>query len=199
MNKFLIAGFLMAGIFAGSVTPEPAQAQSTVNFTERSNWLVGYVAAPPRQMLGFGTAATRGAWNGWGAMADVRLTLDSPASRTFLSDRTPEQADAEGDAVNLEENAWTTVGAAVVKGVTPELAVYLGGGVSWRTAYIRYFDESRERGDLGFYWVEDAENSRTFPNVHGGGFFRLGHRLVIQAGGQTAPAGFVFGGHLRVW
>lgn len=198
MTRFLMTGLLIVGMAAGGLAPTPTLAQSTVNFADDSNWLVGYVAAPPRQMAGFGTSFTRGQWNGWGLMADVRWTLDSPARGTFFADRTPDQADQEGDVFNLEENAWTSVGAAAVKGVTPELAVYLGGGVSWRTAYIRYFDQTRERGDLGFYWVEDAAESRSFPNVQGGAFFRLGHRLVIQAGGQTAPAGFVFGGHLRV-
>lgn len=187
-------------ILAASLLPSPVQAQerATVNFTERSNWLLGYVAAPPRQMLGFGAAAILRDVGSWGLMVDGRITTDSPARDDGISDRTPAQADNEGDIFNLDKNAWSSVNLAVVKGVTPEFAAYVGGGVSWRTAYLRYFDETRERGELGFYWVEDEAESQVFPNVQGGVFFRLGDHLVFQIGGQSAPVGVITGIHLRV-
>ncbi|MFW5905063.1 MAG: hypothetical protein ACOCUZ_02480 [bacterium] len=187
---------LLAVIVLGASAVE-GQQTATVNFTERSNWLVGYVAAPPRQMLGFGAAATFRTLNGWGFILDGRITTDSPGRDESLLDISRSAADAM-DVWTLDKDAWSTVTIGIVKGLTPEFAGYFGGGVSWKTAYSRYLDESRERGDLGHYWVEDEAESRVYPNVHGGVFFRMGDHLVIQFGGQSAPMGVITGAHLRV-
>jgi hypothetical protein len=191
-------GIVVAGSLLWTASaPSPLAAQGTVDFGEGYNVLVGYVASPPRQMLGLGVVGVLGDRGGWGLMVDGRLTTDSP-SGTVLSDRTPLQADADGDVFNVDKNTWNTVNVALVKAVGREFAFYAGGGVSRKTAYLRYFDPSRERGDLGFYWVENETESKTHPNIQAGGLFRVGDRLVVQAGGQSAPMGVTAGVHLRL-
>jgi hypothetical protein len=128
---------------------------------------------------------------------DGKFTHDSPGREHDLLDLTPSEA-REFDIQNIDENAWTTLNVSLVRGLTPEFAAYLGGGVSWKTVYLRFLDESRERDPLGFYWIEDPEDSRTYPNVQAGALFRMGDRLLVQFGGHSAPMGFHVGGHVRV-
>lgn len=189
---------LAGAALLGGLYPGMLHAQSTVDFTGRSHLFVGYTASPPQQMAGFALAATSAGLGGWGLLVDGRFTTDSPAGDIFLSDRTPEQADSEGDRFHRERSAWTTLGLSAVKGLTPEFAVYLGGGVAWETVYFQYEDDTRELAPLGFYWVEDEVQSTVHPNVTLGAFLRMGNRLVAKVGGQSAPRAFVLGGYLRI-
>lgn len=176
----------------------PLAAQATVDFTGRSHLFVGYSASPPQQMLGFAVTFMSDRFHNLGLMADARFTSDSPAGNFFVADRTPGQADTDGDIFLRQRSAWGSVGASVVKGLTPEFAVYAGGGATWETVYLQYEDETREFGQLGIYWIEDPEQSTIHPNVTLGAFLRMGGRLMVQVGGQTAPRGFTLGGHFRI-
>lgn len=196
MGRLLPILAVLGTLSLTGLTPAPASAQSTVNFTERANWFAGFVISPPRQMVGFGAGAVLGSYGGWGLLMDGRLTHDSPARQHDLMDLTPAEA-REFDIQNIDENAWTTLNLALVRGLTPEFAAYVGGGISWKTVYLRFLDETQERGHLGFYWIEDPEDSRTHANVQAGALFRMGDRLIIQFGGHSAPMGFHVGGHVR--
>lgn len=197
MVRWLSVLAIIGSLPLAALTPSPLAAQSTVNFTERSNWFVGFVISPPRQMLGFGAGAVLGTYGGWGLLVDGKLTHDSPDRQHDLLDLSPAEA-REFDIQNIDENAWTTLNLSLVRGLTPEFAVYAGGGISWKTVYLRFLDETQERGHLGFYWIEDPDDSRTHANVQVGGLFRMGDRLIVQFGGHSAPMGFHVGGHVRV-
>jgi hypothetical protein len=110
-----------------------------------------------------------------------------------------EEALALEDIPFRDDSAWATVNLAAVRGITEELAVYLGGGAAWRTIYSQFFDETGERGELGHYWVKDEDRSQVHANILAGAFFRMGNRLVFQFGAETAPAGFSAGMHLLLW
>lgn len=199
MQKTSTIVALAASLALGAGGAGPIQAQSTVDFTGESNWFVGFSTSPPQQMAGVVTAVTFSRLGGWGLLADMRFTTDSPRGDIFLSGRTPGEADADGDEFQRNRSTWTSLGLSAVRGLTPEFAVYGGGGVTWETAYIQYFDETRERAaPLGFYWVEDEERSMVHPNVLFGVLMRIGNRLAVQVGGQTAPRSFVLGGHVRI-
>jgi hypothetical protein len=86
-----------------------------------------------------------------------------------------------------ERSDWSSFNLALVYAITGELLVYGGAGYSKEEHYREYFDDTQTRGDLGFYWVSDPENSGSRVNVLGGLFFRLARVVMFQAGLQSAP------------
>lgn len=186
--SLLVAAFLVTG-------PTSSAGQSTIDFRDGSNWLAGYVANAPSQLLGIGVGAVLPALSGWGVYADAKLTTDSPA-RDAVQSMTRQDAEDLGDTFFTQSSAWTSANLAALKGLSPELALYLGAGLSWRTMYSAYVDLTGERGR---YWVEDDEQPVLHPNVLGGAFFRLGRRITFQFGAERAPAGFTVGLHLLLW
>jgi hypothetical protein len=199
MPKVVTALLLATSLVCLVHAPAPVHAQSTVDFTGQSNIFVGFSASPPQQMAGGAITATFAELRNLGLMADFRITTDSPRNDIFLSGRSPDQADNDGDIFLRERSTWRTVGLSAVKGLTPEFAIYVGGGVTRKEVYLRYEDETRERAaPLGVYWVEDEDQSTDFANVVAGAFLRMGNRLAVQVGGQSAPRSFVLGGHFRI-
>lgn len=172
--------------------PSDAGAQTAPHFAEGSTLLVGYAANAPQQLLGVGMAAIFPGLGGWGLYLDAKVTADSPGRETVLPAADPL------DVRLRNEDAWTSTNAAVVRGFTRDFAAYVGGGVSWRTTYHRFADQSGERGDLGRYWVEEEDQPEAMGNLIVGAFLGLGRRLAIQAGWEAAPSGFTVGAHLRV-
>jgi hypothetical protein len=186
----------LAGAAAFLALASPLRAQASVDFAAGSGWMAGYVANAPHQLAGIGTWIMPRGVRGWGLYLDAKLAVESPARQTFLRGVTPDEAEAMGDTYFKTSSAWTSVNIAAVRGLSRELAVYLGAGHSWQTVYLQYVDDTGERGEFGQYWVEDETQSSTFPNVLGGVFFRLANRVVFQFGAESAPAGVTAGMHL---
>jgi hypothetical protein len=171
------------------------EAQRVVDFEGlRTNWLVGYVANPPEQLLGIGAGAVFPNSGGWGFQVNVKSSTDSPRNDFFEPDITPADASEMGDFFFRDRSHWRSVNLALVKALSSEFALYLGGGLSDREVFFQYEDPSGERGNLGIYWIEDDEQSELFANVVAGAYFRIGRRLVVQVGAERAPAGFTIGG-----
>jgi hypothetical protein len=157
---------------------------------------IGYVANIPNQLVGVtGHFVSPTLLGGLGLYVDAKLDNSSPEDEEgYLPDLTAEQVeDTRNDVVFHEAGSWQTVNVALMKPVTSQLVAYAGAGVSRSTEYNQYFDEQREMGRLGFYWVEDEEESGTFTNFMGGVFFQLGSSFAVQMGGETRPAGFTMG------
>lgn len=158
---------------------------------------VGYTANAPR-LLGGGSAwAVFPAFHGLGLYLDVKLSLDSPGDneQEFLPGTTAAEME-EAHPLHIyrvSQDSYTSYNAAIMKAITDELILYLGGGWVAQTRYLRYYDEEEEFGNFGFYWVEDPPASGTGPNFMGGTMLRLGRHLRIQFGGETRPAGFTVG------
>lgn len=198
MTKRMFAGGVLGLCLIATLQPPSLQAQSTVDFANRTTFMTGYVVSPPQQLAGFGVGAVFTGLRGFGFYVDGRVSTDSPAREALLP-LTPTDAEADGDFFHREQSAWTNVNVSVVWGLTPEFAAYLGGGIAWETVYLNYEDFTGEKGDLGFYWVEDFDQPELHPSVTAGAFFRMGNRLIVQFGGQTAPIGFIVGLNVRVW
>jgi hypothetical protein len=157
---------------------------------------IGYVANIPNQLVGVtGHFVSPSLLGGLGLYVDAKLDNSSPEDEEgFLPDLTAEEVeDTRNDGVFQNEGSWQTVNVALMKPVTSQLVAYAGAGVSKVTEYNQYFDEQREMGRLGFYWVEDEEKSGTRANFMGGVFFQLGESFAVQMGGETSPAGFTMG------
>lgn len=157
---------------------------------------IGYVANIPGQLVGVtGHFVSPSVLGGLGIYLDAKLDNSSPEDEEgFLPDLTANEIeDTRNDVVFRREGSWQTVNVALMKPVTSQLVAYAGAGVSRTVEYNEYFDEARELGRLGFYWVEDTERSGTFANFMGGVFFQLGESFAVQMGGETRPAGFTMG------
>jgi hypothetical protein len=184
----LSAALLLLG--AGSL-----EAQRVVDFEGlRTNWLVGYVANPPEQLVGLGFGAIFPNSGGWGFQVNLKTSTDSPRNDFFEPDITPADASQFGDFFFRDRSHWRSANVAVVKAISSDFALYLGGGLSDREVFFQYEDPLGERGNLGIYWVQDDEQSEVYANVVVGAFFRLGRRLVVQFGAERAPAGVTAGG-----
>jgi hypothetical protein len=188
---------IFAVLLGSSSSAVPLSGQAA-GFRHDTSWQVGYVANAPQQVLGIGAWTMPSPRHGWGLYADVKLSADSPAGDVLDRAMTPADAEQLGDDFFKETAAWTTVNMALVRGVSAELAVYLGGGVSWRTTYLQYVDGTLTRGEFGQYWVVDDELTGVRPNVLGGALFRAASRVVFQFGAEAAPAGVTVGVHLRL-
>mgnify|MGYP004501797231 CR=1 FL=1 len=180
---------LSAGAQVG--VPAPRQMPSM-----RPRIGIGYVANIPNQMVGVtGHFVSPTLLGGLGLYVDAKLDNSSPEDEEgFIPDLTAEQvAETRNDVIFQQAGSWQTVNVALMKPVTSQLVAYAGAGVSKVTEYNEYFDEAREMGRLGFYWVEDEERSGTHANFMGGVFFQLGESFAVQMGGETRPAGFTMG------
>jgi hypothetical protein len=177
---------------------DPLTAQRATDFAQGASWMAGYVANAPQQLFGIGAWAIPSPRHRWGLYADMKIRVDSPAGDVLDRSMTPGDAEALGDTFFKEDAAWTSANLAVVRAISADMAVYLGGGISWRTTYLQYLDETHTRGRSGQYWVVDEDFTGTHPNVLGGVFFRASPRVAFQFGAEAAPAGATVGAHLRL-
>jgi hypothetical protein len=153
---------------------------------------IGYVASVPTTFLGFSALVTTPQiLGGAGLYADVKLTTGSPGDDPFFLSNVS-VADAEltfGDQLFSDESDWVSVNLAMVYAITGEFALYGGAGYSKRDYYRQYYDDSLTRGDLGFYWVADPDNSGTRVNVLGGALLRVTRFALFQLGVESEPLG----------
>ncbi len=124
----------------------------------------------------------------------MKFTLNSPEGESsFNPSLTPDEARAFGDIRQKDKSIWTTVNVAAVRVVSGGIAVYAGAGYSREHAYVRYFDDTRERGEFGWYWVKDDEASGDRINLVGGVWLRAMPYIILQFGAESAPVGVTVG------
>jgi hypothetical protein len=172
-----------------------AQAQRRDDGVEERRIGIGYVANIPNMFLG-GSVTVTPLVAGFGLYADVKFDVESPADDEdeFIDSLTARDVDENlNDQVFGQDGSWTSVNVALVRAISPELAVYAGGGVGWRKEYVQYFDPDQELGVAGLYWVEDTEISGTYLNAMGGVMLRLTSAVTAQFGAESSPPGFTVG------
>jgi hypothetical protein len=184
---------LLSLVLVGLLLPfRPAEAQAP--FTVG----VGYAANAPRQMAGATVHFIIPGLRGFGLYLDGKFDPGSDTRSGVLLQGVTHQ-DAETvfrDEWFRDDSRWTTFNAGLLYSVTPELRIYAGAGRVQRDAYTEYWDESMERGDRGFYWIEDPANSGAYVNFLGGAFLRMAPGLFAQMGLESRPRGFTVGGAL---
>ena len=157
----------------------------------------GYTANAPKLLAGGSAWALFPVMDGLGVYVDFKASTDSPANidEEFLPDRTAAEMEAEYPEhfFRVSDDSYRSINGAIMKSLTEEFILYLGGGWVERTHYAQFYDETAEFGRFGFYWVEDPDNSSSGPNFLGGVFLRIGPHLRAQFGGETRPAGFTVG------
>jgi hypothetical protein len=178
------------------LAPHVASAQAPASdFTTSPHVLVGYVANAPNIFVGGGAMLLQP--RGVGFFADVRTTWDSPSDRAgFMPGITADEAFARyGDFRTGSANDWLSINAGLTRVLTPELAVFAGAGYVQRRAFEEFWDDSLERGEFGYYWVEDDVFTGPGVNVLAGLVFRAGRNLAFQLGGELLPLGATIGVH----
>jgi hypothetical protein len=177
-----------------AVVPGGAQAQRDWQLPD-TRIGVGYVANIPNMFVGASAHIIPGGFGGWGLYADIKFDIESPADEEgFIDSLTVAQVEGElGDQRFDQEGSWSSLNLALVRTVSPELAVYAGGGVGWRKEYRQYFDNEQDLGVGGLYWVEDTEVSGTYLNGMAGVMLRLTSAVTAHLGAETAPPGFTLG------
>lgn len=199
-----LAGLVLLGtvILLATPTPRPLAAQASIDFSSGSSLMLGYTVKPPEQMFGAGAVFfPGGALEGWGLLVDGRFASNRPPSEELEPGRTPEEAFADGDLFVNNRSSWNGFHVALVRGVGSELALYAGGGQATETVYSQYTYE-RVVGDVvefGRYWLDLEAEGRTEPSFIVGAIYRMGSRVALQMGLQTAPRGFAVGGYLLVF
>jgi len=178
-----------------ALAPGTARAQEGEGEAGQTRLGVGYVANVPNMFVGASAHFIPAGLRGWGVYADVKFDIESPADdEGFIEGLTVEQVDDElGHERSGQEGSWSSVNLALVRTLSPELALYAGGGVGWRKEYRQYFDPDRELGVSGLYWVEDTGLSGTYLNGMAGVMLRLTSSVTAHFGAETAPPGFTLG------
>ncbi|MFW6090135.1 MAG: hypothetical protein ACOC8B_01495 [Gemmatimonadota bacterium] len=176
--------------------PAPAAQERPDYFGTRAPIAVGYAANAPHSLVGGVAVAFNRPVRGWGAFIDAKGTIGSPANNAnFDGSLTAQEVERDFD-FHVEfgrESAWRGVNVGIVRVLTGQFAGYVGVGVAEEETYQEYWDPDLERGDGGFYWVEDSADTGTRVNVQLGGWLHVVDRFLFQFGGELAPRGFTIG------
>ncbi|MBE0591833.1 MAG: hypothetical protein IH616_05465 [Gemmatimonadales bacterium] len=192
------ASIILLALGCLSLTGRPLVAQGAVSLRNSSRVGVGYVANIPNTFLGFSVLAlTDKLFGGAGLYADFKTTTtDHRSDPDYLAGVTIAYAElAYADQLYTEESEWLSVDVALVYAVTNDLAIYGGAGYTRERHFRQYYDDSvpPERGEFGFYWIDDPEASGNRVNVLGGVLFRLTKYVLFQLGGDMQPPGVSVG------
>lgn len=179
-----------------------ANAQAVESPLDRPHIALGYTANAPDVMGGVGAYYVSSLLGGIGLYVDAKFDLENPSDDgdTFESGLTA------GDVVNQvqgaefvqSEKSYRSFNVAVVRPLSPYLAVYAGGGLVQVTEYHLFEDPDSGLGQAGVFWVEAPEFDETRPNFMIGGFLRMSSFLSTQIGFETEPRGFTVGASLRL-
>lgn len=136
---------------------------------------------------------------GVGVFGQVRFSLDSPErERHFRDDITPGEAFQMGDfPVGSRDRVFMGT-AGVFRPITPTLALYVGVGYSEERGYREFYDETRQRGDFGYYWIEVDADHDTGLNFSGGALIQATRNFTFMGGFDSFPTGISVAGLLSL-
>ena len=194
-------GVFLLALISGTGTELAAQRAFVRDLHNTTYLGIGYVGNVPNAFLGFSAMMTTPRMlGGAGIYADVKMTTSTRSKDPFfMAAVTPSQALLQyGDELFQDESTYLTTDLALVLAITPEFALYGGAGYTHQSHYQYFYDDSEVRGDFGWYWVKDPEQTGGKVNFLGGGLFRLGSRLLFQGGVESKPLGANIGFVLTV-
>jgi hypothetical protein len=185
------AALIFAVLFA-LAAPAPTAAQTPGLFDRTPVFMVGYAANAPQLFFGGGGAYV---WGDWGVYADVKWSHDNPARDSFFDAATTrERAETDfRDARGRQRETWHGANAAVIRRISSDFGLYAGAGATDRRSFFEFYDATIQRGNEGYYWVEDPDLRGVVPNFLGGMLLQTGRRIVVQFGVETEPRGFTVG------
>jgi opacity protein-like surface antigen len=202
MSKTLLKASVLLGFLALIIIPSPAGAQGEKynynddegpGFNSGTRLILGYAANIPNQYVGFTLGFTRP--RTWGLFLDYKMNTTSLEIAPYLYDYTPEYVDTTywSDTLIDHNNSWISVNAGLTRPINDRFCAYLGLGISFRKAYLQYYEPQGNNGDNGYYWINDDANSTVNLNVTGGVYYKLGRYFYLQLGGDIKPLGLAAG------
>lgn len=181
--------------------PFSASAQGNLGVREGFQDLprvgIGYVTNAPNIFTGASLYGVVDRLGGIGLYVDAKVTRSSPADEPdYVDSITYEEASAtySPQMVRDSAHAWVSLNAALLKTLTPELMLYLGGGYTDQETYRRFGVPESDLGEFGHFWVHDRAASGGRINILGGAFFRISRHVALQFGLESAPRGLTVGG-----
>jgi hypothetical protein len=129
----------------------------------------------------------------WGLFADTKFSRGSKEDEPyFLADQ--KAADLEATLPVFRRNHikaygdWLFVSGGIIRALSREVAIMLGGGMVERTVIREYFDETDQApSPSGFYFVRDERDSGWYMNGNAGVLMRAGQNLVWSIGFEARP------------
>jgi len=198
----LLWSLALLGLMVSFTTPAGAQAVRSP--LDQPHFAIGYAANAPDIMAGVGAYYVSSFLGGIGLYVDAKFDLENPSDDkdTFESGLTAEDVVNSPDLVGADfiqdEKSYRSFNVAVVRPVSPYLAVYAGGGLVQVTEYHLFEDPDSDLGQGGVFWVEAPEFDETRANFMMGAFLRMSSFLSTQIGFETEPRGFTVGASLRL-
>ena len=162
---------------------------------------VGWAVVLPDAFLGVGGFHLLGRSN-WGAYADGKRTHSSRTSdKQYLKHLTVASVEAQLQSHRRREVArweeWLFLNLALVRAITPQLALILGGGAAKKLTIQEYLDPTEERlTDSGFYYVRDDADSGWRPNAVVMALIQSTEQVGITAGFESSPKSLSLGAFL---
>jgi len=162
-------------------------------FNSGTRLILGYTANIPNQYVGFTLGFSRP--RTWGIFLDYKMNTTSLDIAPYLYDYTPEYVNTIywSDTLKDHSSSWISVNAGMTRPLNDRFCSYLGLGISFRKAYLQYYEPQGNNGDNGYYWINDDANSTVNLNVTGGVYCKLGRYFYLQLGGDIRPLGLVAG------
>lgn len=182
-------------LLTAAARPLAAQQLAAQQRGPATTYGIGYVANAPDMLAGGAAYVILPVAGGLGLYVDAKFdTSDRSDDDAFDPTLTAQEVDDQiGDEFRADESSWTSFNAALMRPLTPAFTVYAGAGYARETVYYEYFDESRERGLAGIYWVEAPDQEATKVNFLAGMLLRMTPWISAQFGMETAPRGATVG------
>lgn len=153
----------------------------------------GWAAVLPDAMLGVGGFHVFGGTR-WGLIGSVTIPHDSnkrtPDFQDNLTIETVENDFPEEKRILIgsDQEEWRILNLGVLRAITPEAALYVGGGAAQKSV-LREFGDNTDPPltRSGFYYVQVEDESGWEPNVSFGVLMRGGERIAFSVGFESAP------------
>lgn len=185
---------LCALMLAASAATRPVAGQQ--QSARGTTYGIGYVANAPDMLAGGAAYVILPVAGGLGLYVDAKFdTSDRADDEAFDPTLTAQEVNDQipGVEFRADESSWRSFNAALVRPLTEAFIVYAGAGYVRETVYYEYFDESRERGLAGIFWVEAPDQNATKVNFLAGMMLRMTPWINAQFGIETAPRGATVG------
>ncbi len=157
---------------------------------------IGLSLNVPNVLTGMSVFRMSPTWN-FGAFASGRMTFNSPGKGEFFErDMTVAEARARGDERFRDQDVYRTFTVGVIRALDLGLALFAGVGYTKKSAYREFRDEEEEKGDMGFYWVERHDETKSGLNLTGGVLIQISDFLFLKGGGELFPRGVNLGVYL---
>ena len=198
LPPFVLCAPILVGPAAAGAQPNGGDAPA---FSMRTG--VGWAFVVPDALLGAGAFHVLGE-TPWGLYADAKATHYSRRNdRDYQRDLTVALVESQFPPRRRREagtrDEWVFLNLGVMRAISPDFGVIVGGGAARRTVIQEYADPTDDRlTDRGFYFVDDLEASGWSGNVVIIALLRTSEPVGFAVGFESSPVSISMGFFLIV-